>query len=109
MLTSASLLCYLLINGIHVDIGFLGPLLPELGVVESNVRAVLRRDEAGFGERRPFAFALNSDGGGSPLQDLVDVFFTESTAFVVFIHDGGVSSFPQKVLDFLLGELLELS
>lgn len=103
-----SLTTYLSIDGVHVYVRLLGPLLPKFRVIESNVVPVLRRHKAGLGERGAFAFALNGDGGSSALEDLVDVFFAEATALVVLVHDGSVGSLPEQVLDLLLGELLDL-
>ena len=99
---------YLPVHRVIVDVRFLGPLLPELGVIQLDVRAVLGGHEAGLGEGGAFALALNGDGGGAPLQDLVDVLLAEAAALVVLIHDGGVRTFPQQVLYLLLGELLNL-
>lgn len=99
---------YLSVDGVHVYVSFLGPLLPELRIIQGNVVTVLRGHEAGFGERRAFAFALDGDGGGSSLKDLVNVLFTEAAAFIVFVHDGSVGSLSQQVLNLLFGELLDL-
>lgn len=99
---------YFSIHGVHVYVRFLGPLLPELWIIESDVGAVLGGHKAGLGESGAFPFALNSDGGGPSLQDLIDVLLTEATAFVVLIHDGGVGTFPQQILDLFFGELLDL-
>lgn len=99
---------YLSVHGVHVYVSFLGPLLPEFRIIESDVGAVLGGHKAGFGESGAFAFALNRDGGGSPLQDLIDVLLTEAAAFVVLIHDGGVGTFPQQILNLFFGELLDL-
>lgn len=99
---------HLPVDAVQVYVCFLGPLLPKLWVIQSNVRPVLRRHEAGLGEGGALALALNGDGGGSPLEDLVDVLLTEAAALVVLVHDGSVRSFPQQIFDFLLGELLDL-
>lgn len=99
---------YLPVDGVHVYVGFLGPLLPELRVIEGDVIAVLRGYEAGLGEGGALALTLNGDGGGSSLKDLVDVLLAKTTALVVLIHDGSVRALPQEVLDLLLGELLDL-
>lgn len=99
---------HLSVDGVHVYVSFLGPLLPELRIIQGNVVAVLRGHEAGFGERRAFTLALDGDGGGSSLEDLVDVLFTEAAAFIVLIHDGSVGSLSQQVLNLLFGELLDL-
>lgn len=82
--------------------------MPEFWVVEGDVGAVLGGHKAGLGERGAFALALNCDGGGSPLKDLIDVLLTEAAAFVVLIHDGGVGTLPQQILNLFLGELLDL-
>lgn len=99
---------YLSVDGVHVYVSFLGPLLPEFRIIQGNVIAVLRGHKAGLGERRALALALDGDGGGSSLKDLVDVLLTEATAFIILIHDGSVGSLPQQVLNLLLGELLDL-
>lgn len=99
---------YLSVHGVHVYVGFLGPLLPEFWVIEGNVIAVLRGHKAGLGECGALALALDGDGGGSTLKDLVDVLLAEATAFIILIHDGSVGSLPQQVLNLLLGELLDL-
>ena len=39
---------YLSVHGVKVDVGLLGPLLPELRVVQGDVVAVLRGHEAGL-------------------------------------------------------------
>lgn len=99
---------YLPVESIHVYVCFLGPLLPELGIVQSNICAVLRRHEAGLGEGGSFAFTLYSDGSCSSLKDLIDVLLTETAALVVLIHYGGISTFTKQILYLLLGELLDL-
>ena len=99
---------YLSVHLVEVNVSLLGPLLPELGVVEGDVGAVLGRHKAGLGEGGALPLALDGDGGCPALQDLVDVLLAEAVALVVLVHDGGVGAFPQQVLDLFLGELLDL-
>lgn len=86
---------YLPVDGIKVYVGLLGPLLPELGVVKRDVVAVLGGHKAGLGEGGALALTLNGDGGGSALQDLVDVLLAETTALVILVHDRGIGALPQ--------------
>lgn len=99
---------YLSIDGIHVYVCFLGPLLPEFRVIQGNIIAVLRGNKTGFRECGSLALTLNGDSSGSSLKDLVDVLLTEPTALIILIHDGSISSLPQQILDLLLRELLDL-
>ena len=99
---------YLSVNGVHVYVSFLGPLLPEFRVIQGNVIAVLRGYKTGLREGGALALTLNGDGGGSSLKDLVDVLLTKTTALIILIHDGGIRSLPQKILYLLLRELLDL-
>lgn len=99
---------YLSVDGVKVDVCFLGPLLPELRVIQRNVCAVLGGHKAGFGEGGALALALDGDGGGTPLQDLVNVLFAETAALVILIHDCSIRAFPQEILNLLLRELLDL-
>lgn len=69
--------------------------MTELGVWSSYLR-----------EGGTLALRLDGDGVGSPLQDLVDVLLAELGAFILLIHQRSVRPLPQKVLDLLLGQLL---
>ena len=51
-----------------------------------------------LGESGSFPLRLDGDSMCPPLQDLVYVFFTELGAFVLFIHQGAVGTFPEQVL-----------
>lgn len=99
---------YLSIDGVHVYVSPLGPLLPELWIIQGDVISVLRGYKAGLGEGGALALALDGDGSGSALKDLVDILLAEAAAFVVLIHDSRVGSLPQQVLNLLLRELLDL-
>lgn len=55
------------------------------------------------------ALGLDGDGVSASLEDLVDVFLTELGAFVLFVHQSSICSLSQKVLNFLFGQLLDLS
>jgi len=99
---------YLPVESVHVNVCFLGPLLPELGIIQSNICAVLGRHKAGLGEGGPFAFTFYSDGSCSSLKYLIDVLLTETTALVILIHYGCISTFTKQIFYLLLGELLDL-
>lgn len=64
--------------------------------------------ESHLSKRGALPFGLDGDGVGSPQEDLVDVFFTELRPFVLLVHERTVGPLPQKILYFLLGELLHL-
>lgn len=86
---------YLPVESVHVYICFLGPLLPKLRVIQSNISAVLRRHKTGFGEGGSFSFALYCDGSRPSLKDLIDVLLTEATTFIVLVHYGCISTFTK--------------
>lgn len=86
---------YLSVESVHVYICFLGPLLPELGVIQSNIGAVFRRYKTGLGECGSLSFTLYRDGGCPSLKDLIDVLLTEATALVALVHYGSISTFTK--------------
>ena len=100
--------CAKYLSTIHVDLGPLGPLLPELRVVNVDIRPVGGHVEAGLGECRALHPRLNVPHMGALLQNVLDVFFTELLAGVVVLHQCAVCTLLQQILHLLLTQLILL-
>lgn len=59
-------------------------------------------------ECRAPPFRFNCDCFCAALQDLINIFFAEFRAFILFIHNGAIRTSSKQVFNFLFGKLLNL-
>jgi hypothetical protein len=83
-----------------LDFRLLGPLLPEVRIVDRDVGGGVGGGEGGLGEGGSLLL-LVGDGGGATREDVLDVLLAELVPGIVVVHERAVSALLQQVLHLL--------